>query len=267
MALRPGGELANRPLHFIWILDCSSSMKGQKIESLNNAIREAIPAMQEAARTNSEAQVLIRTVTFSDAAEWHIKEPVPVEEFRWQNVSARGETHLGEALTLVAAELRVPPMERRALPPVLALVTDGQPTDDWQGGLNGLLKEEWGRAATRLAVAIGRDANYGVLQEFADKSKIFSVDNTAALVERIEWVSRSVGKADRQLPTAPPKATVWSPEAEYGMRHEIVDGNGNTQRVIRGGVSGEMQPVWPSDKGQEISDGSVLWQNQGKVWW
>ena len=28
MAKRPGGELATRPLHFIWIADCSGSMSG-----------------------------------------------------------------------------------------------------------------------------------------------------------------------------------------------------------------------------------------------
>ena len=43
MGKRPGGELAARPLHFIWIADCSGSMAVDgKIQSLNTAIREAI---------------------------------------------------------------------------------------------------------------------------------------------------------------------------------------------------------------------------------
>jgi uncharacterized protein YegL len=267
MVPRPGGELASRPLHFIWMLDCSNSMKGNKIEALNNAIRETIPAMQQAARTNPEAAVLVRAVTFNSSVEWHIAEPIPVERFRWQNVTASGETHLGDALHLVTEVLRVPPMEKRALPPVLALVTDGQPTDDWRSGLKGLLQEEWGRASTRLAVAIGRDANFQVLQEFTTKEKIFSVNNTTGLVECIEWVSRSVGKADPAVIAAPAKIANWKPNTEFMMRHEIVDVNGNTQRAVRAGLSGEKEPVWPSDKGQEIADGTVRWQNQGKVWW
>ena len=32
---RPGGELASRPLHFIWIADCSGSMSGEKIQHEN----------------------------------------------------------------------------------------------------------------------------------------------------------------------------------------------------------------------------------------
>lgn len=42
MNKRPGGEMATRPLHFIWIADCSGSMGiDGKIQALNNAIREA----------------------------------------------------------------------------------------------------------------------------------------------------------------------------------------------------------------------------------
>ncbi len=52
---RPGGELATRPLHFIWIADCSGSMDiDGKIQTLNNAIREAIPHMQSVADENPE---------------------------------------------------------------------------------------------------------------------------------------------------------------------------------------------------------------------
>ena len=34
MGNRPGGELAKRPLQFIWLVDCSGSMRGKKIESV-----------------------------------------------------------------------------------------------------------------------------------------------------------------------------------------------------------------------------------------
>jgi len=35
----PGGEISRRPLHIIWIIDSSSSMRGPKIQTVNNAIR------------------------------------------------------------------------------------------------------------------------------------------------------------------------------------------------------------------------------------
>ena len=44
---RPGAALANRPLHFFWMVDCSGSMFGEKIATVNNAIQSCIKPMQE----------------------------------------------------------------------------------------------------------------------------------------------------------------------------------------------------------------------------
>ena len=47
-AKRPGGGLeTKRDLHFFWLVDSSGSMTGQKINSLNYAIAEAIPRMRD----------------------------------------------------------------------------------------------------------------------------------------------------------------------------------------------------------------------------
>lgn len=47
---RPGGELASRPLHFFWVVDCSGSMYGEKIGTVNHAIQSTIPEMVDAAK-------------------------------------------------------------------------------------------------------------------------------------------------------------------------------------------------------------------------
>src|ERR1700728_2828185 len=162
----PGGAIATRPLHFIWILDTSGSMMGDKIQSLNFAIHEAIKPMQDTADENPHASVLVRAVTFSTGARWHLAQPTPVANFKWTDVKASGVTDMGKALTLVAEQLRIPPMTDRALPPVLMLVSDGQPTDDFNTGLKKLMAEPWAQRAVRLAIAVGRDADKGVLSKF-----------------------------------------------------------------------------------------------------
>jgi hypothetical protein len=82
MSKRPGGELASRPLHFIWLADCSGSMGANgKIQSLNNAIREAIPHMQQVADDNPNANILVRAIKFSTGAQWHVSQPTPIAEF------------------------------------------------------------------------------------------------------------------------------------------------------------------------------------------
>src|SRR5204862_444036 len=82
----------------------------------------------------------------------------PVEQVRWVPLQAGGYTDLGAALTLLSTHLTTPPMEERALPPALVLVSDGQPTDDLEAGLARLVQAPFGAAAVRLAVAIGADA-------------------------------------------------------------------------------------------------------------
>jgi len=153
---RPGGPLAARALHFFWIADCSGSLSADgKIQSLNNAAREALPNMRRV---------------------------------------AGGVTDLGAALSMVAKELHVPPMTSRALPPVLVLVSDGQPIDNFEQGLAELLAEPWGQRAVRIAIAIGRDTDYEVLERFIGNPMInpLTANHPDELVRYINWASTAV---------------------------------------------------------------------------
>jgi uncharacterized protein YegL len=195
MSTRPGGELARRPLHFILILDCSGSMCMEgKIQSLNNAVREAIPHMREVADSNPNADLLVRALKFSSGAEWHISQATAVDSFTWSDLTADGVTDMGRGFTMVADQLKIPPMSERALPPVLVLISDGQPTDDYASGLAAIMKQPWGAKAVRIAIAIGRDADLDVLQKFIGNPEIkpLQADNPQALVNCIRWVSTAV---------------------------------------------------------------------------
>lgn len=198
MSTRPGGELATRPLHFIWMADCSGSMDiDGKIQSLNTAIKEAIPNMQTVADENPNAQVLVRALKFSSGAQWHVSQPTEIADFRWEDLTAEGVTDMGKALLMVADQLKIPPMVERALPPVLVLISDGQPTDDYAGGLKALMDQPWGRKAVRIAIAIGEDADTEVLQKFIGNPELrpLQANNPEALVKYIKWVSTAVLKS------------------------------------------------------------------------
>jgi uncharacterized protein YegL len=85
-----------------------------KIQSLNTAIKEAIPNMQSVADENPNAQVLVRAVRFSSGAQWHVSQPTEIADFRWEDLTAEGVTDMGKALSMVAEQLRIPPMVERA---------------------------------------------------------------------------------------------------------------------------------------------------------
>jgi uncharacterized protein YegL len=168
-----------------------------KIQSLNTAIKEAIPHMQDVADENPNAQVLVRAVRFSDGAQWHVSQPTDIADFKWENLDAGGVTDMGRAMTIVADQLKIPPMTDRALPPVLVLISDGQPTDDFSGGLQALMNEPWGRKAVRVAIAIGEDADQEVLNKFIANPELkpLQANNPESLVKYIRWVSTAVLKS------------------------------------------------------------------------
>lgn len=214
----PGGRegLSTRPLHFIFMADCSGSMAMHgRIQALNQAIREALPHMKRAARDNPHVEVLVRALRFSTGASWHLGTPTPLADFHWVDLTADGTTDLGQALILVADELKSPPMPPRALPPVLVLITDGEPTDDWATGLTTLMLQPWGRKAVRIAIAIGDHVNQDILQKFiglpASEMAPLRANHPESLVRHMRWATQVVGSVANPtlndlagMPLAPP---------------------------------------------------------------
>jgi len=221
----PNVRLSNRPLHFIYLCDCSGSMAAQgKMQALNQAIRQSLPGMAEVARQNPEARVLVRAVSFADRAAWHLAEPTPVEQLEWRDLQAGGITAMGEALQLVATALQSPPMEERALPPVLVLISDGQPTDDFDRGLATLMRQPWAQKAVRLAIAMGHDADLEVLQQFIGPEtaaggrsarRPLQASNATSLAQYIQWASTAVVGA-ASMPASRVAAAVAADRAGAG---------------------------------------------------
>lgn len=147
----------------LWLCDCSGSMAGARIASLNYAVWSVLQAIDH---TRPRPQVSTAVVAFGDAAVWHLRQPAPASGVAWRELRAGGETAMGAALELVAAALAHWPELAAGPPPVLVLVSDGQPTDDFEAGRAALAASRAGRAARRCAVAIGDDADLDVLESF-----------------------------------------------------------------------------------------------------
>jgi len=177
-------------------------MESGKIQALNYAIRSTIPLIREEADKNPNANVLIRVIRFSDSAQW-VCAPTPIANYQWQDLQAEGQTSMGAAFSMIAGELRMPPMSNRGLPPVLVLISDGLPTDQYKKGLNMVMAEPWGRKAVRVAIAIGDDANFSVLEEFISNVEIkpFIARNSQQLIHFIRWASTLVSTVSQSSGT------------------------------------------------------------------
>lgn len=194
----PLGSVSRSQLHFFWVADSSGSMKAQgKIQALNNAIHECIPSTREANNANPFADMMVRAIKFSSGAQWHIPTPTPVEDFVWKDLDASGVTDLGAAIRLLMVELTPEKMGRRALPPVIVLLSDGSPTDEWEKALEEFNQTGWGRPGrtVRVGVAIGRDADKEVLSRFTGNPEtVFEADNAQRLADLIKWASVTLSR-------------------------------------------------------------------------
>lgn len=199
-----------RPLPVIVLADCSGSMQGPKIAALNAAMRELAQDLSEA--TTPQGEIHIGLITFANGVDTH--PPVPAGDFTPPELRASGRTAMGGAVDALRELLddreRLP---TRAYTPTVVLISDGVPTDHFESALRALLDDERGRRATRMALAIGDDADVGLLGRFIDHPEIpvIQAQDVSKIRDFFQWVSFSVQARSRsrnpnQQVVAPPQA-------------------------------------------------------------
>lgn len=186
-------EVPRRVMVLFFIVDTSASMNGEKIASLNVAVREVIPTVSELAAENSDALIKIAVMEFSSGMEWMYPQPIEVEKFQWRDLEAGGLTCLGEACTELCTQLSTKAYMAEptgSFAPAIILMSDGEPTDDYKRGLEKLKGNPWFRDAIKVAIAIGNDANQDILVEFTGNSEaVLTVHNKEQLKKIIHFVS------------------------------------------------------------------------------
>jgi uncharacterized protein YegL len=184
-----------RPLPVIVLADTSGSMSANgKIDALNEALKTMILSFGRETRLRAEIQVGL--ITFGgEAAQAHV--PL-VSAHRIEGVEAlgaQGRTPMGSAFAMARQWLEDKDMvPSRAYRPVLVLVSDGAPTDDWHGPLESLKASERGQKATRFALAIGADADRTMLRQFTNdpEAPVFEADGARDIVKFFRAVTMSV---------------------------------------------------------------------------
>lgn len=87
--------------------------------------------------------------------------------------------------------------------PAIILLSDGGPTDDFQSGLNKLKSNNWFKAAIKIAIAIGDDADKDVLKDFTGSIEaVFTVHNIDALKQVIRVVAVTSSQIGSKSSTA-----------------------------------------------------------------
>jgi uncharacterized protein YegL len=177
-----------------FVIDASGSMGGSKIGAVNAAIEEVIPALKEVSDENADAQIKVAALEFSSGARWITASgPVEASQFHWNYINAGGVTDFGAACKALNEKLSTKGFMSEAagsFAPAIFLMSDGEPTDDWQSGLNILKQNHWFKPAVKVAVAIGDDANKEVLKAFTGTIEAVLETHSAAMLKKmIKFVS------------------------------------------------------------------------------
>ena len=182
-----------RTMVLFFVVDASYSMDGAKIGALNQAISETMPILGDISASNADAEIKIAILKFSSGCEWMYDEPKLADEFIWQDIQTEGLTDLGAACIELNNKL-----SRKAFlnevagsfAPVLLLLSDGGPTDDFQNGLKKLKANKWYQAAIKIAIAIGNDANKDVLKDFTGNiESVIETHNIESLKKMIRTIT------------------------------------------------------------------------------
>ena len=156
-----------RALPVIILADTSGSMSVEgKIATLNDAIKDMISTFK--AESVRQAEIKLALITFGgESAQLHLPLAKATDIKDVFTLNATGRTPMGGAFRLASELLEDKELiTSRDYCPVLILLSDGIPTDDWKQNLEDLCDNERAKKASRFAMAIGSEANIDVLSEF-----------------------------------------------------------------------------------------------------
>lgn len=193
MSLIDVESVPRRTMTLFFLADTSGSMEGNKIGALNDAIANIIPMISEISNTNPDAEIKVAALEFSSGTTWLYDEPKNAEDFIWQDQKASGLTSLGEACIQLEKVLHREGFMKSAsgsYAPVIILLSDGGATDDFDKGIEKLKQNNWFKAAIKIAIAIGDDADKDELKKFTGNLEaVIEVHNIEALKQIIRIVA------------------------------------------------------------------------------
>lgn len=205
-------ELANymrreaRSLPVFLLVDTSGSMRGEKIETVNVALKEMLNSFRKIEDAKGVIELCI--ITFSGEKAEIVKPLSRLNDADYYEFTADGATPMGKAFARVAELIEdYNIVSRRAYTPTIVLISDGNPTDFSGYNSNMTIEEisKWEELkqlhqlercvkATKLAMGIGSDVDMRILKAFINNNSIPVIkaqDNTT-ISKFFKWVTMSI---------------------------------------------------------------------------
>ena len=196
--------VSRKSLVIFFLIDTSGSMKGKKMGELNTVMEELIPEIRRVGEADTEVKVAV--LTFSTEVRWMYSTPIAIEDFEWARLRASGVTSMGAAfkeLSLRMSRNSYLNSPSLSFAPVIFLMTDGYPSDDYREGLKELQSNSWYKFGLKAALGIGDEANDDVLAEFTGSKDTvvhaYSGTQLAQMIKIIAVTSAQIGSKSMTL--------------------------------------------------------------------
>ena len=196
----------NKQQIVFFIIETSAAMEGTKISIINEAMCELLIDLKK--RSDNEGVITkVAIMQCANGAEWLTPIPVDVDNFSWNDLETCCGANLGEACKLLDSKLHIGEFFQSKvvnLAPIIILISDGNPTDDFTSELAKLKENSWFRHSIKLAISFGEDTNKDILKDFTGSYELVITSNK--LDELKQWILRCI----KSIPSIkkPPKNEV-----------------------------------------------------------
>ena len=197
-------SVSKKSLVIFFLIDTSRSMVGKKMGELNTVMEELIPEIRRVGEADTDVKIAV--LTFGTQVRWMYAEPISIEDFEWSRLRADGVTNMGEAFKELNTRmsrnsfLNSPSL---SFAPVIFLMTDGYPSDDYKEALAELSTNSWYKFGLKAALGIGQEANDEMLAEFTGSPDTvvhaYSGGQLAAMIKIIAVTSAQIGSKSMTL--------------------------------------------------------------------
>ncbi|MCF8428325.1 MAG: VWA domain-containing protein [Bacteroidia bacterium] len=187
-----------RRLPVYLLLDTSGSMTGEPIEAVKNGVQIMISTLRQNPQAIETA--FISVITFDSSAN-QIIPLTDLASFQMVDIKATGVTALGDGLSLLAnridSEVAKTTTEQKGdWKPLVFIMTDGIPTDNWQ---NGLIEFKKRKTAFTVACAAGPGADTNILKQITENVVSLDTADSTTIGKFFQWVTASIGVSSTRV--------------------------------------------------------------------